>query len=91
MPEECAVQLKAIALRSLNFVITDFQGSINNLNCEKFSTLSRLLRVTAYVVRAVGRFKNREEISANLTPEELAHAETMYQECSAAVSKSEDL
>ena len=59
---------------------TDYQGSIDNLlNCEKFSTLSRLLRVTAYVVRAVRRFENsREDVPANLTPEELAHAKVLW-------------
>ena len=35
--------------------------------------------MTAYVVRAVRRFKNnREEVPASLTPEELAHAETLW-------------
>ena len=79
MPEECAVELKATALRSVNLVTTDSQDSIHNLlNSEKFSTSSRMLRVTAYVMRAVRRIKNnREEVPANLTPEELAHAETL--------------
>ena len=41
MPEECAVEMKATALRSLNLVTTDSQGSIDNLlNCERFSTFS---------------------------------------------------
>ena len=35
--------------------------------------------MTAYVVKAVRRFKNnREEVPANLTPEELAHAKTLW-------------
>lgn len=80
MPEECAVELKVSALRSLNLVTTDSQGSIDNLlSCEKFSTLSRLLRVTAYIVRAIGRFKSsKEAVPTNLTPEELAHAEVLW-------------
>ena len=78
--KECAMELKAVALWSLNLVTTDSQGSIGNLlNCEKFSTLSRLLRVTAYAVRAVRGFKNhREEVPTNLTPEELANAEILW-------------
>ena len=37
------------------------------------------MRVTAYVVRAVKRFRSRKnDIPANLTPEELAHAEGLW-------------
>ena len=59
---------------------TNSQCSIDSLlNCEKFSTLSILLRVTAYMVRAISRFKNRkEDVPTNLTPEELAHAEILW-------------
>lgn len=80
MPEECAVELKGTALRLLNLMTTDSQGSIDKvMNCEKFSTLSKLLRVTSYMVRAVRRFKNsKEDVPANLTPDELAYAEMLW-------------
>ena len=63
------MELKAAALLSLNLVTTDSQGSFGNLLiCEEFSTLSRLLLVTTYVMRAINRFKNcREDITTNLT------------------------
>ncbi len=80
MPEECSAELKTSALRSLNLVATDSEGSISELlDCESFGTLSRLLRVTAQVLRAVGVFKKSYiDISTNLTPEELAHAEGLW-------------
>ena len=80
MPEECTVELKVTALRSLNIVTIESQVSIDNLlSCEKFSTLSKLLRVTAYVVRAVRRFKSsKEAVPASLTPEELSHADMLW-------------
>ena len=80
MPEECAVELKGTPLPSLNLVTADFQGSISDLmSCDRFSTLSKLLRVTAYVVRAIKGFKGkREDISPGLTFEELAHAEISW-------------
>ena len=80
MPGECAVELKGAPLPSLNLVTADFQGSISELmSCDRFSTLSRLLRVTAYVVRAIKSFKGkREAIFPGLTSEELAHAEMLW-------------
>ena len=62
MPEECAAELKVTAVQSHNLVTTDAQGSVDNLlSCKNFSTLAKLLRVTAYVVRAVRRFKGTKE------------------------------
>ena len=80
MPGECAVELKGTPLPSLNLVTADFQSSISDLmSCDRFSTLSKLLRVTAYVVRAINGFKGkREDISTGLTSEELAHAEMLW-------------
>ena len=80
MPKECSVGLTATALRWLNLVATESCGSIANLlSCENFSTLSRLLRVTAYVARAVKTFwRSDDDLSTNRTPEELAHAEKLW-------------
>ena len=56
MPEECSVELKASTMRSLNLMITDSRSGIDDLmTCQNFSTLSRLLRVTAQVMRAIRR------------------------------------
>ena len=72
--------MKGTPLSSLNLVTADFQGSISDLmSCDRFSTLSRLLRVTAYVVRTIKGFKGkREDISPGLTSEELAHAKILW-------------
>ena len=61
MPDECAVELKATSSPSLSMVTVDSPGSIGNLlSCDK---LSKLLRVTAYVVRAATWFKSKEWMS----------------------------
>ena len=80
MPEECAVELKGTPLPSVNLVTADFQGSISDLmSCDRFSTLSKLMRVTAYMVRAIKGFKGkRYDVSSGLTSEELAHAEMLW-------------
>ena len=80
MPEECSAELTATALRSLNLVVNESHGSISSLlSCEKFSTISKLLRVTAYVMRAVRRFKkSKDDFPTDLTPQELAHAEKLW-------------
>ncbi len=52
------------------------------LKCEDYSTLSRLLRVTGYVLRAIKLFKSRSSSShrhvSTLSPEELADAERLW-------------
>ena len=52
------------------------------MNCQKFCTLSRLLRVTAQVVRAVRRFKrvksSNTDTPMTITAEELAEAEALW-------------
>lgn len=48
------------------------------ISCESFSTLQRLLRVTAYVQKAVSMFKRSENdlnLPVSLTPQEVATAE----------------
>ena len=52
-------------------------GSV--IKCEDFSTLTRLLRVTAYVLRAVKLFKRSISCpKGQLTPEELVEAERLW-------------
>ena len=58
MPDECSSELKAKALQSHNVVTTDTKGPISQLiDCKKFSSLTKLLRVTAQVLMAVEKFK----------------------------------
>lgn len=82
MPEECAQELKATT-KSLNLMTTDSRSTIDDLmNCQNYSTYSKLLRVTAQVLRAVRRFKARgigiSDTTTTVTPEELAEAEALW-------------
>ena len=53
---------KASAMRSLNLVTMDCKCAVGELlDCKNFGTLSRLLRVTVQVLRAVKKFKEFEE------------------------------
>ena len=83
MPEECSSELKASALKSLNLITTDSGSVMDDLmTCQNFSTLSRLLRVTTHVVRAVRRFKRMKSSTTDtpmtITSEELSEAETLW-------------
>ena len=59
------------------------------MDCKNYSTMSRLLRVTAHVLRAVKRFKvssSTRDHSMVLTIEELAAAETVDYPCSSTAN-----
>ncbi len=76
MPDECASELKGIQ-PTHNLLATEVKPSVGSLlKCEDYSTLSRLLRVTGYVLRAIKLFKSRSSSSrrhlSTLSPEELA-------------------
>ena len=79
MPEECYLELKTRTLKSLNLMT---RSTIDVLiTCQNFSTLSKLLRVTAQVMGAPRGFKDRKGSNTNHTPtitsEELAKAEML--------------
>ena len=83
MPEECSSELKAAIMKSINLVTTDSRSAIDDLmTCQNYSTLSRLLRVTAQVVRAVRRFKRVKsrnvDAPTTITSEELEEAEKLW-------------
>ena len=61
MPEECTHELKAKEKKLLhNLIVLESTPKINQLiNCEHFSSVRRLLRVTAYVLLAVEFFKKK--------------------------------
>ena len=68
---------------SHNLLVIEQNPTIGDLiSCEDFSTLHRLLRVTAYVVRAVNRFKAKKKLNSDypsaLTPQEIAIAERLW-------------
>ena len=66
MPEECIVELKTGVARSLTLVNTVSKCVVSELiDCKRFSALSRVLRVTAQVLRAVEKFKNWKNHQGN--------------------------
>ena len=80
MPSECCAELKAT---QHNLVATESKGAIEAiLDPTKFSTLSRLIGVTAQILRAVKKFKELKRTPRN-TPslyslEERLEAETLW-------------
>ena len=82
VPEPCLQELKASSKPSHNLLTVVKNPSVGNLvSCGDYSSLRRLLRVTAYVVRAVSRFKAKGQSSSDspvlLTPQEIAAAEML--------------
>ena len=80
MPDQCYPELRASAVKSLNLISTDSQGTIESLmKCQDYSTLSRLLRVTAQILRAIKGFKHDHTVNHDtITAEELAQAESLW-------------
>lgn len=82
MPEECAMEMKVKSQPSHSLVAPNPKPTIGEImDCRKYSTLSRLLRVMAYVLRAVKRFKEGStELTycTTLTTEELSASERQW-------------
>ena len=83
MPEECAVELRV--KQSHTLLATEPNVCLDSvLDPTKFSTLSKLMRVSATMLRAVKRFKNlrsrKMEPPLNLA-EELQEAELLWVKC----------
>ena len=80
MPEECTMELRKRAARALTLVSTVSKHGVGELiDCKKFSSLAKLLRVTAQVLRAIERFKNRRNVhSDTLTRVQLTEAELLW-------------
>ena len=87
MPEECATEMKAkdkCAVHSL--LTTDVPTGLRQImKCDDFSTLSRLCRVTAYVLRFVKALKSSIQISVtdvssilSLNATEISEAEKLW-------------
>lgn len=78
MPDECASEMKKTAHTLL---VTDTRVRVKEvIDCQRFGTLSRLVRVTAYVLRAIQLFKRSSltNYSPELSPTELADAEKLW-------------
>ena len=80
MPRECASEMKASKEKTHNLLVTAQDPTIGSvIKCENFSALTRLLRVTAYVLRAAKFFKRAvNQPKGPLTPEELLEAERLW-------------
>ena len=83
MPDLCSQELKTTSKLSHNLLTVDSKPTIRDLiHSKDFSDLQRLLRVTAYVLRAVDRFKVKKNSHSippsELTPQEITAAELLW-------------
>ena len=84
MPTECTAELKAKDKKMVHSLLNCQSPTPSNLESiicgEKYSTLSRLLRVTAYVLRFISLLKkpNGRQMLSALEPEEIAEAERLW-------------
>ena len=72
IPRECMREMKA-SKENLHSLLTTHQAPMISgvINCEDFSALTRLLRVTAYILRAAKLFKKSlVHPKKSLSPEE---------------------
>ena len=84
MPNECLKEMKTSCHPTHNLVVTGNVHVLSNIiGCENFSSLQRLLRVTAYVLRFIHMLKQlikKLNLTATLelTASELARAENLW-------------
>lgn len=83
MPEECVAELRAKdqPAQACILLATESACDVHRvLACENYSTLSRLLGVTACVLRAVKILKSpgKQYESVTFSPDEIAEAETLW-------------
>ena len=81
MPAEYSRELKTSNKKTHNLAATEGRHTIGDvIDCKRFSSFRRLVRVTAYVLRAVKMFKSKtaSQISDSLSVEELSEAERRW-------------
>ena len=80
MPRECMTEMKASKGKSHSLLATHWAPTVGSvIKCEDYSTLTHLLQVTAYVLRAVKLFKRSiVHPKKPLSPEELVEAEKLW-------------
>ena len=85
MPEDCAMELKAKAKSAMHILLAvkSQTGVSRIISCENYSSLCRLLRVTARVLRFVYVLKQRvrgnvDSVTTELEPEEMNGAEALW-------------
>ena len=85
MPEGCLKELKNTQHRGTHTLLSSGESIDLSciINCSEYSKLNRLLRVTAYVIRAVSVLKSRVKkiervASPELSAEEIVEAESLW-------------
>ena len=84
MPEVCKKEMRVMRLCTQHslLITNELKGISDITNCECFSTLRRLLRVTAYVLRFCKTLKSkvqgRDTVVKELTAPEMAAAEVIW-------------
>ena len=83
VPEECLAELKTEARsQGIHNLLTHASARLNNaIKCEDFSTLKRLLKVTALVMKFVALLRPRakgEEMTAMISTVDIANAELSW-------------
>ena len=94
MSEECVKELKTSSKTTHNLVATDAQPTMGKvIDCGRFSSFRRLVRVTAYLLRAVKCFKEKKACTAGpLSAEELLEAECHWiKDCQVCVGTDKSL
>ena len=80
MPDECTIELQTKAAQPLTLVNVNSRCNVSVLiDCKKFGTLTKLLKVTAQVLRAIEKFKRGRNCSSEeLTMTHLAQVELLW-------------
>ena len=84
MPEECAAEMKSKNLVTHNLLNPTASPSINLqqvISCEDYGNLTRLLHITAYVLRFIRLLKDKDRSTPShqfLTLEEITEAERLW-------------
>ena len=81
MPDECILEMKKSAQHVL--LVGGEIGTV--IQCQRFSSLGRLLRVTAYVLKFIAVLKVRGSVSAGLSSKDVSDAEEFWIKSSQAV------
>ena len=74
MPDECILEMKKSAQHVL--LVGGEIGTV--MQCQRFSSLGRLLRVTAYVLKFIAIIKARGSVSAGLSSKDVSDAEEFW-------------
>ena len=79
MPEECRAEMKKIELAHGLLAATEPPGIGQLMRCENFSSLRRLLAVTAYVLKFCRTLRSKvRHDSVSSTPDDFAKAEALW-------------